>query len=155
MNNYLLTTLSRLNKGFVLLDVLLREEFSALKGHDTKKIAAVEFSVQELLQQLMREKQILSRNIRESGFDSLNEWLHKNPEEEKTAKIWERTKEKEQQAAVQGAKNNKLANALAEQSNMLLGFFYDQLSVEQEDVYSSRATFARRRKDAGIIRGRL
>ena len=81
--------------------------------------------------------------------------LHKNTEEEKTAKIWERTKEKEQQAAVQGAKNNKLANALAEQSNMLLGFFYDQLSVEQEDVYSSRATFARRRKDAGIIRGRL
>jgi hypothetical protein len=155
MNDYLQSVLFRLKKGFGLLGELMQEEFAALKEHDPKKIAAVEFSVHDLLQQLMREKQILSKKIREAGYSSLNAWLEKNPGREKIKKLWAEAREKEQASATQASKNNALANALAEQSNALLGFFYDQISVEREDVYSCRARFNQRRRDVGLVRGRL
>ncbi|MFP4168555.1 MAG: flagellar export chaperone FlgN [Desulfonatronovibrionaceae bacterium] len=155
MNKYLYSVLFRLKKGFSLLHTLMQEEFSALKEHDPKKIAAVELSVQDLLQQLMREKQLLSKNIRESGFFSLELWLREHQGQKEIKRLWDEAREEEQKAATQASKNNSLARALAEQSAALLGFFYEQVCVEQGDMYSSQARFSRRRREAGLVRGRL
>ncbi len=155
MHDYLLSVLIRMKEGFILLDKLLQEEFSALKAHEPKKIAVLEFSIQELLQQLMREKQFLGARVRESGFSSLNNWIGKNREDTEVQEVLLEAERAEQQAAGQAEKNNSLADALAEQSGKLLTFFYDKVSSEKEDIYSSRATFNQRRRDAGILRGRL
>jgi hypothetical protein len=77
MQQIILGSLVRQAKGTELLCQLLREEYSLLRAGEPDRVAALEMSIQDLIRQLVREREALTGRLRVEGLDSLAVFLEK------------------------------------------------------------------------------
>ena len=75
MNRIILHSLARQARGSELLCTLLREEYSLLREGRPDQVAGLEISTQELIRQLVREREFLIRRLGMEGFSRLAEYL--------------------------------------------------------------------------------
>ena len=75
MNRIILHSLVRQARGSELLCTLLREEYSLLREGRPDQVAGLEISTQELIRQLVREREFLIRRLGVEGFFRLAEYL--------------------------------------------------------------------------------
>ncbi|WP_052507414.1 flagellar export chaperone FlgN [Desulfonatronovibrio magnus] len=150
--------LIRQKQALGLLYSLLEEEFSALLENSPQQVSSIEFSIQELIRQLMDEKEAIKKILTENSFADLNEY--KNSLEQGENRIIseeiEDIKVLEEQCSHQAMKNNRIASALAEQSAGMLSFFYDSVTPRQQNVYSAQGRWNDKpSKHTGLLKGRM
>ncbi|MBT8763789.1 flagellar export chaperone FlgN [Desulfohalobiaceae bacterium Ax17] len=150
-------SLKRQKQGLVLLRTLLQEEFSVLRGHDPKKISSLEFSIQELIRQLVDEKEALKSLLQQIGCISIKDYILElsDGEKAKIENLLGSLEENEQKCVVQAAKNAELAQALAEQTTKLTKFLYERLLPRNKDTYSARGRWQQKTARATLLRGTL
>lgn len=150
--------LIRQKQALGLLFSLLEEEFSALLDNSPQEVSSLEFSVQELIRQLMDEKDEIRYILEKNSASSLTQYLEDLDSGESSVirEILEDLRLLEEKCSHQAMKNNEVAKALAEQSAGLLSFFYEQVTPKQENVYSARGRwYDSASKSTGLLRGRL
>ncbi|RQD66616.1 MAG: hypothetical protein D5R98_02140 [Desulfonatronovibrio sp. MSAO_Bac4] len=150
--------LIRQKQALGLLFSLLEEEFSALLDNLPKEVSSLEFSIQELIRQLMDEKDEIRSILEKNNASSLTQYLEDldGGEASVIKEILEDLRLLEEKCSHQAMKNNEIAKALAEQSAGLLSIFYEQVAPRQEDVYSARGRWHDNgSKSTGLLRGRL
>lgn len=158
----------------MVLLVLQEEEFSLLKGRNPQAITAVEFSIHNLMRQLLAERKELKVLL---GGMRLREWLKTLPEEpfdadvaiagvkpENLAGVTEAhylrnlvaSVRKMEQACARKAKNNtELAFALLDQSKALLSFMHQKITPKTMTTYSAKGRVNERVTSASMLRGAL
>ncbi|MFN2268230.1 MAG: flagellar export chaperone FlgN [Desulfonatronovibrio sp.] len=150
--------LIRQKQALGVLFSLLEEEFSALLGNSPKEVSSLEFSVQELIRQLMDEKDEIRNILEKNNVSSLTQYLEdlESGESSVIREILEDLRLLEEKCSHQAMKNNEIAKALAEQSAGLLSIFYDQVTPRQETVYSASGRwYDNGSKSTGLLRGRM
>lgn len=152
--------LSRQEKAMLLLHLLLQEEYSRLKDRDSRGVSPLELSIQELMRQIMRERESLLRMVgklsggKASRMRQLVPLLAEEPAAEITAML-KRLDDEEQRCARQAARNRQLALALFEQSSKLLNFMHSKLKPVRVEGYSARGRYASRPGETRLVRGTL
>ena len=118
---------------------LLRKEYSLLREGRPDQVAGLEISTQELIRQLVREREFLIRRLGMEGFSRLAEYLDGLPgEARQAADTWvERIVLHEQESARQASVNAELAMALWEQSGQLLSQFQKRVAPAERNTYGS------------------
>ncbi len=152
----------RQKKGLDLLLHLMQEEFSLLLGRKPQDITKLEFSIQELLGQLVAERKSLQAMLH--GM-RLREYLEALPPQEDTqleslrqaiVQLVGQCDVAEQACAKQAEKNSSLVLALMDQGQKLLQHLHDQLVPKNTNAYSKRGRFSSESKPrATLISGRL
>jgi hypothetical protein len=158
MTRFIKENLARQAKGFKLLQLLLEEEFSRLTHHDPQGVSRVEMHIQELLRQIGGErvslKKMLADAYPETRLRDLPAVL--GAEEGKAAaKVLQAIKKAEQTCARQAAKNQRLAGALAKQSQGLLEFFHNCVKPKNNEAYSAKGRYAQTQSRPSLLSGRL
>jgi len=154
------SNLTRQSKALALLLQLMQEEFSLLTGRDPRDVTRIEFSIQELMGQLVAERKAVKGML---GQVRLAQFLEsgpaKHPSNREKAEVIRALLEEihglEQECARQADKNSKLVLALMDQGEKLLHYLHDQLRPKNQDAYSNRGKYAADRPQATLIRGRL
>lgn len=151
-------SLTRQQKGMLLLHTLLTEEFSLLMDRQPKEVSRMELSIQELMRQLAVERLSLKAEVKRIDPDAerLTQLDMAKDDRDKVDQLLSELDEMEQQSAVQAAKNQNLAMGLFDQSKELLQFLHKEIQPKNRDTYSAKGRFA----DVGetqpsILRGRL
>lgn len=146
--------LTRQFKGLELLKSLLEEEFDFLVERDTDAVSNLEFSIHELLRQIVVERMDLKSAMQET---KLLEYADMLPEEEgeEIRKTYHLIDALEQHCSRQASRNAELSLALLDQSQSLLVFLHEQISPRQENVYSAKGRYREERPNAALITGRL
>lgn len=157
MNRIILHSLVRQARGSELLCTLLREEYSLLREGRPDQVAGLEISTQELIRQLVREREFLIRRLGVEGFSRLAEYLDGLPgEARQTVDAWvERIVLHEQESARQASVNAELAMALWEQSGQLLSQFQKRVAPAERNTYTARGIWNNRPASAALVNGRL
>ena len=146
--------LTRQFKALELLKSLLEEEFGFLVERDTDSVSNLEFSIHELLRQIVVERVELKNTMQET---KLLEYADMLPEDEgaDVRKMFHLIDALEQHCSKQAARNAELSLALLDQSQALLVFLHEQISPRQENTYSARGRYREERPSAALITGRL
>ncbi|MFW5730045.1 MAG: flagellar export chaperone FlgN [Desulfonatronovibrionaceae bacterium] len=148
--------LIRQKQALGLLQSLLDEEFEALLSGSPQTVSSLEFSIQELVRQLMDEKEFMSAEVRKAGFADTAEYIDSLDQGESSAlkEIVKDLKGMEEECSRQAMKNFHMAQALAEQSSGLLNMLFANVTPRKEDVYSSRGRWHEPGvKSSGLLRG--
>ncbi|MFW6415542.1 MAG: flagellar export chaperone FlgN [Thermodesulfobacteriota bacterium] len=153
-------SLLRQHQGLLLLYELLCEEHSQMvEKDDSGELATHELSIQELLRQLLKEREEVHFCISTLGApeNQVSDILHLFPEkeQERVSRTLEELNKLEAKCNKQAEINADIAMALVEQSNSLLQFFNKQLWPEQGDVYCKDAKWQHFNSNATILQGRL
>ena len=146
--------LTRQAKGLDVLKALLKEEFSLLAERRTREVSSLEFSIHELLRQLVVEREEVRALC---GKRRIRERLVELPEDqaafiEGQLQVVDRS---EQLCARQASRNSELVLALYDQSRDLLDFMHRQITPETKETYSKKGRYAQARPDAALVRGHL
>ncbi|MGE4291851.1 MAG: flagellar export chaperone FlgN [Desulfovibrio sp.] len=152
--------LARQGKAMLLLHLLLEEEFSRLMERDSRGVSPLELSIQELMRQLMREREDLSGLvgvISQGKAQRVRQLLPLLPEEEASAmearlKVLDKD---EQRCARQAAQNQQLALALFEQSSKLLTFMHSKIKPKRLEGYSAKGRYSSKPGESRLVRGTL
>ncbi len=150
-------SLTRQTKGSQLLTILLQEEYALLRASKPDQVAALELTIQELIRQLVREREFLLRILRAGGFAKLRPYLDTLDE---TARVGVETtlarlSDFEQTSARQATINADLAMALWTQSGELLRHFQNKVAPRERNTYTAKGTWYNRPTTAALVRGRL
>ncbi len=157
MHQTILASLIRQAKGTELLLSLLREEYALLRKGRPDEVAGLEMVIQELVRQLVREREFLIRVLERAGYGRLADFLSGlDPAERGEFEVWRaRIIVHEQEGARQTSINSDLAMALWEQSGNLLRHFQSQVVPRERNTYTARGTWGSRPATATMVRGRL
>lgn len=157
MDQIVLHSLIRQAKGSELLCMLLQKEYALLREGRPDQVAGFEMAVQELIRQLVREREFLIRRLNLEGFSRLGEYLDTLDEAARQAvHSWqEKITACEQDSARQASVNADLAMALWEQSGLLLSQFQKQVAPTERNTYTARGTWNSRPASAALVHGRL
>lgn len=157
MQQIILASLIRQAKGTELLLSLLREEYALLRQGQPEEVTGLEMTIQELVRQLVREREFLIRVLDRAGRGRLVEYLSGLGADERAPfETWRaRVVAHEQESARQTNINSNLAMALWEQSGNLLRHFQNQVTPKERNTYTSRGTWGNRPATATMVRGRL
>ena len=149
--------LTRQKMGLFMLETLLQEEFAALRSRDTSKVSSLEFSIQELMRQLLNEKRSLRKILNEGGYASLKEFVLQTEGEEQQELIGlvRAIREYEQNCAVKAEQNAELAEALADQAGKLVRFLHEKLVPNTRQTYSAKGRWRQVSTRASLVRGCL
>lgn len=148
-------SLDRQDKALQLLRELLQEEYQTLLGRDTKKIASLEFSIQELIRQLAVEKSLVIRSL---GGKRVMEFAQTLPEDQREALrgLFQSVDSGEQAVSRQASRNAQLSLALLDQSTSTLEGLTSQVVPKLSGVYGRTGDMRHvARPQAAIISGRL
>lgn len=148
-------SLFRQHKGLLLLADLLEEEYGYLRQRDTDHVAALEFSLQELIRQLAVEKSMVIRRL---GGAKLLEYAAGLTEEDALAlrELYVTVDIGEQSAARQASRNAELSLALLDQSTRNLKALAGQIIPSTGDTYCRRGGMQQAsHPQAALISGRL
>jgi len=153
-------SLFRQHQGLQLLQELLQEEHTQMvENDDSGELATHELSIQELLRQLVKEREEVHLGVSSLGSpeNRVSDILHLFPEEEqeKISNTLEGLNILEAECNKQAEVNADIAMALVEQSNNLLEYFNKQLWPEQGDVYCKDAKWQHFNSNAAILQGKL
>lgn len=150
-------SLTRQTKGSQLLTVLLQEEYALLRAGKPDRVTALELTIQELIRQLVREREFLLRVLNANGFAKLRPYLDtldaaaNGPCEVLLAKLTDF----EQASARQATINADLAMALWTQSGDLLRYFQNKVAPRERNTYTAKGTWHNRPTTAALVHGRL
>jgi hypothetical protein len=152
-------SLFRQMKGFELLQMLLGEEYALLRGKDPQLITQIEFSIQELVQQLSNERKLLVKQLKGRR---IKQFLAALPATPKAQAVSERilglanaVDALEQTCARLAKKNKQLVLALMDQSQEVVDFLYAKLVPKPKVAYSPKGRFTTRRPEATLLEGKL
>lgn len=159
MDTRIQDSLFRQMKGFELLKTLLGEEYALLRGKDPQLITQIEFSIQELVQQLANERKSLSRQLKGRRIGQFLAALPTSPKGLALSEaITERVKavdDLEQDCARLASKNRKLVLALMDQSQEVADFLYSKLVPKPKVAYSQKGRFTSGRPEARLLQGKF
>lgn len=155
MNKQILENLTRQHQALRLLKSLQEEEFTHLCEFRPQSVGGLEFSIQELMRQLMSERKSLKRIL-----------VRVNPQVQRIAdmrqelgEIWDQVQTLlanidvlEQHCAKQAEKSYSLALALFDQCSGYLDFFKKELTPKQT-AYGRRGVFASAKPAPAMLRG--
>ena len=157
MRQITLGSLVRQARGTELLCQLLREEHALLRAGQPDAVAGLEMSIQELIRQLVRERESLADALQRAGFGKLGPFLEGLDEAERRVfETWRaKTIAGEQESARQATVNADLAMALWKQSGSLLSHFQNQVAPKERNTYTAKGTWRDRTATATLVRGRF
>jgi hypothetical protein len=157
MQQIILASLIRQAKGTELLYALLREEYALLRSGQPGEVTGLEMIIQELVRQLVREREFLIRRLDLAGQGRLANFLEGLESGARGVfEEWQtRIVAHEQESARQTTINSKLAMALWEQSGNLLRHFQGQIVPRERNTYTAKGTWGNRAASATMVRGRL
>ncbi len=157
MQQIVLSSLIRQAKGAQLLNFLLQEEYSLLKTGKPQEVAGLEMTIQELIRQLVREREALQRRLAWEGMKKLTEYFATlEPEDQATFDSWhKKIINFEQTGARQASLNADLAMALWKQSGKLLAYLHKQVAPKEQNTYSAKGVWLNRPTRASLVHGRL
>jgi hypothetical protein len=151
----ILENLSRQLQALKVLKMLQEEEFSHLKAFRPQSVGAVEFSIQELMRQIMVERTGARRMMRiarpsavrmsDLAEDFGDAWEH-------VKALLEEIKAMEQVCAKQAEKSHILAKALFDQTSGYVSFFTKKL-IPKKESYGRRGVFANAKPAPAMLRG--
>lgn len=157
MTQRILENLTRQYQALKVLNMLQEEEFSHLKEFRPQSVGAVEFSIQELMRQIMAERasarrmmnQIDPKAVRLADLAPVfgESW-------DEARGLLERIDRLEQTCSKQAEKSYSLALALFDQSSGYVDFFKKQLTPTRES-YGRRGVFAKTKPAPAMLRGAL
>ncbi len=145
--------LTRQYKGLQLLSALLEEEFAYLTQRNMEDVASMEFSIQELLRQLVVERTEII-NIMQGV--RLGEYAEMLPPEEKSKiqEVLEKLDRVEQSCARQSGLNTEVSLGLLDQGQQLMDFLYTRVLPPQSDTYNPKGDMYKHRPQAAVLSGR-
>ncbi len=155
MYEHIHACLSRQHKAMELLFSLLQEEFELLLARDTDAIVHLEFSIHELLRQMVTEKNAVIGLL---AGTRVRDYAAALPEGQGMAllKILHGLDELEQRCARRASQNTELSLGLLDQSRDLLHTVHARITPKAGDTYGKRGAMARiRRPEAALLSGRL
>lgn len=155
MNEYILAGLKRQRSALNLLNDLLLEEFGLLLARNTDDIVHLEFSIHDLLRQIMTEKTQMIALL--DGLKAREHAGHR-PEAECALllEILDAIDDLEQLCARQASRNTELSLSLLDQSRRLLHTVHERLSPRTGDTYGRRGAMrVVRRPAAALLAGRM
>ncbi len=141
-------------KGLELLHSLLEEEFTRLLERNVEEISSLEFSIHELMRQLLVERLEIKEAM--NGV-KISEYADMLPAED-SAEIHALVKtllEREEVCSRQAGLNSTLAFGLLDQGQELLDFLYNAAVPKQTNVYSAKGGMQTNKPQAALISGRL
>ena len=141
-------------KGLELLHSLLEEEFACLLERNVEEISALEFSIHELMRQLLNERMEIKGIM--NGV-KVSEYADMLPAEDGAAVSGLMTEllEREQVCSRQAGLNSTLAFGLLDQGQELLDFLYSAAVPKQADTYGAKGGMQTNKPCAALISGRL
>lgn len=149
-------SLSRQHKALQLLESLLQEEYAVLRQRDTNAIAALQFSIQELIRQIAVEK---SSIVAELAGTRVLDYASMLPEEQGDAlrAVYRQVDDAEQETARQASRNAQFSLALLDQSSRNLLALTSHVVPHRLETYSRHGELnnSRRHPQAAILSGRL
>ncbi|MDR1857788.1 MAG: flagellar protein FlgN [Desulfovibrio sp.] len=148
-------SLDRQAKGLSLLGNLLEEEYDLLRARDSGKVASLEFSIQELIRQMAREKSLVKRTL---GGARVMVYAETLPEDQKKdiGELFDAVDRREQRASRSASRNAQLSLALLDQSTRNLQALTGMATPKKDNTYSRRGGMRRPPQiDAALITGRL
>lgn len=157
MTQRILENLSRQYQALKVLNHLQEEEFTHLKEFRPQSVGALEFSIHELMRQLMVERQDVRRMMREvnPGAARLADLSELFGEQwGKAQALLDQIDRLEQVCAKQAEKSYTLALALYDQSSGYVDFFKDKLTPVKQS-YGRQGVFAKTKPAPAMLRGAL
>lgn len=146
--------LNRQFKALELLQSLLEEEFELLRTRDTDGVTNLEFSIHELLRQIVVERMDLKNTMQDTALLEYAELL---PEEEgaEAKRLFHLIDSLEQHCSRQASQNTELSLALLDQSQALMVYLHEQIAPRRQSTYGARGQYRDDRPAAALISGRL
>ena len=154
MYQLIYTSLVRQARGLELLRDLLREEYSLICERKMDVVASCEFSIQELIRQLVNEKEFVMERLK---GQRLREYAKDLPadEQEKVLTIAQLIDKNEQKASFQASLNSQLSLALLDQNEKSLQTLFKHVVPENTVVYGRRGAMRKVAAQGALISGRL
>jgi hypothetical protein len=157
MTGRILENLTRQHQALKVLNYLQEEEFAHLREFRPQSVGALEFSIQELMRQIMNERRDVRRmmalmNPAATRLEDLAETF--GQDWEKARKLLEGIDLYEQICAKQAEKSFALAQALFEQSSGYVDFFKEQFTPVKPS-YGPKGVFAKTKPAPAMLRGAL
>ena len=148
------TSLCRQAKGLEYLHDLLDEEFRIICGRDMQAVAACEFSIQELIRQLVVEKEFVMERL--SGIRVRQYAQQLDDNQRQTIETWAEKIDKEEQVCARKAtRNSELSLALLDQNEQSLQTLFKEAVPEETFVYGRRGAMRPVAAQGSLIHGRL
>jgi len=153
----LLESLIRQREGLKALAILLVEEFAILTAKDKSGLADMELSVQELIRQLLKERDDLETCLGKvmPEVEGLRQCIDRHDHSGELEALLKDIEQLEKQCSRQATANADLVMALVRQSQDMLSFMHDQVKPRNEDVYSRKGRFADDAIEPRLLQGRL
>ncbi|MBQ7609372.1 MAG: flagellar export chaperone FlgN [Desulfovibrionaceae bacterium] len=147
-------SLVRQEKGLELLLDLLTHEYRTLCERKMTLVAHQEFAIQELIRQLVEEKEFVMRMLKGVPLSGYADNL---PDEEKAAILSARDRldVAEQRTSRQAARNSQLVLALLDQNGKSLKTLFKEAVPEVSLVYGRRGSMHTLPSQGALISGRL
>lgn len=157
MTQRILENLSRQYKALKVLVFLQEEEFAHLREFRPQSVGAVEFSIQELMRQIMNERMAVKRMMQQINpaarkLADLAELF--GPAWTEASGLLKQIDLLEQTCAKQAEKSFTLAKALHDQSSGYMEFFRKQLTPTKQS-YGRKGVFATAKPAPAVLRGAL
>lgn len=155
MHQIIRESLSRQDKALALLCELLEEEYRILLSRDTDGVAALEFSIQELIRQIAVEKTLVIRTL--DGV-RVSDYAAGLPQEEglEILTLFASVDAGEQHVSRQASRNAQLSLALLDQSTRTLQALTTQAAPPRAGVYGRKGGMRHElHPQAALISGRL
>ena len=178
MHRALIERLLRQWKALMVLEHLQQEEFALLASRQPQAVAGIEFSIHELMRQIVDERHEVRRLLQGrrikallaelpaglgartllSDFDHI-QGLPAFDEDVTVVDVYQTlmklADDAEQLCAKQAEKNSSLALGLYDQSKSLLEFVHGEIQPDNKEVYSRKGSMCKGRGDAALVQGRL
>lgn len=155
MYDTIIASLNRQDKALGVLFDLLEEEYELLMKRDTGAIAVNEFSIQELIKQLLHEKNTV---IRALGGIRASQYAETLPEEQgkPLMDLLASIDKGEQNTSRNASRNAQLCLALLDQNTRNLNKFTEHAVPKTSFVYGRRGAMRTvARTEAAFVTGRL
>lgn len=155
MYDLIYNTLIRQERGLHLLSTLLDEELTCMLEQNTVEIMSLEFSIHELVRQLVREKNTVMKML---GGGRLRDYSAMRTEEEQVelAEILAAIDKKEQYCSLRASQNAELSLSLLDQSERLLNFLHEKIQPKPVPAYGRKGKYYKpSRAEATLIVGSL
>ena len=154
MDQVIYASFVRQAKALELLKELLAEEYQVICERNMEVVAGCEFSIQELIRQLVNEKEFVMDRLHGVRLRDYAE--HLDPSEAKMILDLANSIDKnEQKASMQASLNCQLSLALLDQNEKTLQTLFKQAVPEKTFVYGRRGAMRAVAAQGALISGRL
>ncbi|MBQ7618127.1 MAG: flagellar export chaperone FlgN [Desulfovibrio sp.] len=154
MYQLILASLSRQEKGLELLQTLLEQEYRLICQRKMDLVSHLEFSIQELIRQLVVEKEFVMERLCGTPLRTYAEGLSL-PERTPLLETLLLLDDIEQKTSRQASRNSQLALALLDQNARSMQTLFDQALPQRTLVYGRKGAMQQVAEQGALISGRL